>query len=421
MRKILSPRNVSVLILAISFLLGGCLKDTCRHTFTYTIYEPIYKTTVEVLTHINSNAPTDITNPGKMVLLGNYIFLNEINKGIHVIDNSNPSSPKNIAFIDIPGNVDLALKGNTLYADLYTDLIVLDVSNPLHVVTTKTVTGVFPERQYDQGFTPDGARIITGWAQHDTIVAEDCAHQGLMYPGGIATFQSTSAPGAAAQSAPVGITGSMARFALIGNYLYTVDDNDLNVFNITNGNDPVMLNKLAVDWHVETIYPFKNNLFIGSNNGMFMFDVSVAPDAPTEVGEFTHARSCDPVIADDSFAFVTLHSESSCQSFNNELDVVKLNNLSNSELVKSYNFTSPRGLSKDGNLLFLCDGTDGLKVFNATDVMNLQLIRQFPGAETFDVIAYNKVAIVVATDGLYQYDYSSPDNIKLLSKIAITN
>ena len=92
--------------------------------------------------------------------------------------------------------------------------------------------------------------------------------------------------------------------------------------------------------------------------------------------------------------------------YNNQLDIVKLNNLSNAELVKTYNLTSPQGLSKDGDLLFICDGTDGLKVYDASDVMNLQLIKQFPGLETYDVIANNKIAIVVAKDGLYQYDYS---------------
>ena len=37
---------------------------------------------------------------GKLYILGNYIFLNEIDKGIHIIDNAIPSSPKNVAFID---------------------------------------------------------------------------------------------------------------------------------------------------------------------------------------------------------------------------------------------------------------------------------------------------------------------------------
>ncbi|MGH2564875.1 MAG: hypothetical protein ACRDE5_10190, partial [Ginsengibacter sp.] len=60
-----------------------------------------------------------------------------------------------------------------------------------------------------------------------------------------------------------------------------------------------------------------------------------------------------------------------------------------------------------------------LKIFNATDVMNLRLIKHFSNLETFDVIANNNVALVVASDGLYQYDYSDVNNIHLVSKINV--
>ena len=94
----------------------------------------------------------------------------------------------------------------------------------------------------------------------------------------------------------------MARFALINNYLYTLGYADLNVFNISNSDQPVFTNKLQVGWNIETIYPFKNKLFIGSNNGMFIYDINSSPTNPVKVGEFTHASACDPVIADDSYA-----------------------------------------------------------------------------------------------------------------------
>ena len=70
-------------------------------------------------------------------MYGNYIFLNEVNKGVHIIDNSNPAKPSIKAFINIPGNVDIAVKGSTLYADLFADLVVVDISNPLDAAFKK--------------------------------------------------------------------------------------------------------------------------------------------------------------------------------------------------------------------------------------------------------------------------------------------
>jgi hypothetical protein len=86
-------------------------------------------------------------------------------------------------------------------------------------------------------------------------------------------------------------------------------------------------------------------------------------------------------------------------------------------LVKSYPLTNPHGLSKEGNTLFVCDGTAGLKVYDATNINSLQLLTTVSGINTYDVVAYNGVAIVVTKDGLYQYDYTNRSNLKLLSKI----
>ena len=152
-------------------------------------------------------------------------------------------------------------------------------------------------------------------------------------------------------------------------------------------------------------------------SGMFIYDVN-NPDAPVKTGQFNHARSCDPVIADVNYAYVTLRSGTTCDGYSNQLDIVQLNGIGNPTLLKTYGMKNPKGLSKDGSTLFLCD--DGLKIFDASNVQNLQLLKHLKTSETFDVIAYNKVALVVASDGLYQYDYTNINNLRLLSKIPVS-
>src|SRR5438046_2610762 len=113
MKKFFSAA-IAIAFIASLFFLQGCFKDSCHNT--YTVYTPIYKSLSQVRASMKSEAPRLLQNTGKMYVSGNYIFLNELKKGIHVIDNSNPAKPNNIAFINIPGNVDLAVKGNYLYA-----------------------------------------------------------------------------------------------------------------------------------------------------------------------------------------------------------------------------------------------------------------------------------------------------------------
>ena len=399
--------------------LNSCVKDSCGHTYSYTWFEPVYKTNTEVRTNIKSNTAKEIKAPGKLFIIGNYIFLNEVNKGVHVINNSNPAAPVNIGFIDIPGNVDIAVKGNTLYADLYTDLVALDISDPLNVVKSKIIDNVFPERSY--GFSADTSKIIYDWVKHDTTVTVDCsANNGWMPIGGLYLLSSDVASNKSfAGGSPTGIAGSMARFALMNNYLYTVGQAQLKVIDIANAANPVVSNTVNLNWGVETIYPFKDKLFIGTNTGMFIYN-TVNPTTPMQLSAFSHARVCDPVIADDQYAYITLRDGTQCMGVLNELDIVDISNIGAPFLVKKYDMTNPHGLSKDGDLLFICDGRDGLKIFDAKDVNKLVPKKQINNIETYDVIAYNGVAMVVAKDGLYQFSYSDINNIKQLSKISIT-
>lgn len=417
-------RTTVFLLLTLPFGFSACVKDVCKRTMTYTFYEPVYKTKAEVRANIKSNPAKQVQNPGKLYIRGNYIFLNDVDRGIHIINNANPSSPQNVAFIDIPGNMDIAVKGNTLYADLYTDLVTLDITNPLQVVVKKINENIFPHRYYGGGYTGGpNDKVVVDWVRNDTTVTEDCDNGGWWGNRGDVFLSSASAGppsggNIGSAGSPIGQGGSMARFAIMNDRLYTVGISDLDVFNITNTEDPVKTTRVTIGWNIETIYPFQNKLFIGSMSGMFIYNVS-NPDAPVHAGQFNHVRTCDPVIADNDYAYVTLRSGTPCQGFTNELDVLQLNNFINPTLVKVYQLKNPKGLSKDGNYLFICD--EGLKIYNAANVTSLQMLKHVTNIETFDVIAYNNIALVVASDGLYQFDYSDINNVRQISKISVSH
>ncbi len=400
-------------------LLQGCMKDSYNRTYTYTYYKPIYRTTAEVRANIRSNAPRAVEHPGKIYVRGNYLFLNETDRGIHVFDNSNPAQPRSIAFVDIPGNLDMAVKGNTLYADLYTDLVAIDITNPNQVVLKKVVEDIFPHRAYTGYFNNDTTKVIVDWEKRDTTVTEAGSIGGFLKSGDVfMSYTANSSSGGSASVSPIGTGGSMARFTIVNERLYTVGHAALDVFDISTTENPINTGRRNIGWNIETIYPFRNNLFIGSTSGMFIYNIT-NPDAPVQTGQVSHVQSCDPVIADNDYAYVTLRSGTACQGFTNQLEVLQLNNLSNPNLVKVYPMQNPHGLGKDGNLLFICDAAGGLKVYNASNVSNLQLLKTVTGIVPSDVILLGGRAIVVAQDGLYQYQYSNGSDLQLLSKIII--
>jgi hypothetical protein len=402
---------------------SGCIKDTLITTYTYTLASPIFKTTQEVRANIKNLPGTALKNPGKMYVSGSYIFLNERNKGIHVINNSNPANPVNESFIAIPGCEDLAIYDKTLYADCYTDLMVLDISNPKSVILKEVNANLFPERRYTMGFAMDSNQVITDWIVRDTIVKyKTNITDGQLSNGGLwfnsfDAFVSLSSGNSVRAQAGKG--GSMARFAITHDYLYAVTQQNLLALSLANPNSPKLTSNKAMGWGIETIYPFQDKLFIGSNSGMFIY-LLTNPAQPKQTAVFTHATVCDPVIADGNFAYVTLRSGVVCQGFTNQLDVVNIENIYNPKLVRSYPLTNPHGLDKRGNWLFVCDGKDGLKVLDATDAANLKLKKTIAIKDTYDVICWGPVAIVSTAAGIYQYDIQDVEKISLLSKIMVT-
>ena len=408
-------RILSMIVLLACCILQGCVKDQIMTRTT--VYRPEYKTKEEVRANIKSSNPIELTAPGKLFYKDGYVFLNELNKGVHIIDARNPASPANIAFVHVPGAVDLAVRGNILYADMYTDLVAIDISDPRKVQLKTVLPGVFPDRYYSS-FIPDKDMVITEWIAVDTVLKHNEAiNWGLKSADMVRTMSASSSSSAPGVSNGTG--GSMARFALSDDRMYTVDYSKLKVFNTAIPEKPVYIKELSAGgWDIETIFPFGKNLFLGSMTGMHIFDIT-SKDNPFKTGSFTHARVCDPVISDGKNAFVTLRNGTKCEGFINQLDVVDISDLFKPKLLKSYPLTNPHGLSKEGDILIICEGADGVKFFNAADVNNIKQLAHLKGMNAFDVIALGKIAMVSAADALYLIDFSIPSNPLVKGSVSI--
>ena len=211
-----------------------------------------------------------------------------------------------------------------------------------------------------------------------------------------------------------GVGGSTARFAITGDYLYTVDNKSLNLFNVSNPSEPQYIQKIEIGQGIETIFPKGKTLFIGSQFGMYIYDVT-APASPSLLCNYSHVFSCDPVVADDNYAYVTLRSAAGCGRNVNRLEIIDIKNLKNPVLVKTYPMVAPKGLAIDGSKLFICDA--GLKIYDASDVNNLILKNHF-SISADDVISLRGLLMVTGNEGITQYDYSN-DTISFLSKLQV--
>jgi hypothetical protein len=406
-------KNLFICLLPL-VLLAGCMKEKNYRTFT--LVRPEYKIKQSVKDAVKLTAAKTLKNLGSFILYNHTMFVSERNEGIHVIDYSNPSSPQNKGFIPLPGNTGIAIKNDMVYADCYSDLFIIKLVSATQVELQDLVSNAFSSRMNVYAYDTSAVEVI--WHKKDTTVTE--TQYKALYSSslkedaaGINYVSSTPAPGGG-----VSLGSSMAVFAIINNFLYTVDQSRLNTFSIADPLHPKLENSQEVNWNVETIFPFKDKLFVGSMTGMFMYGIE-DPAKPALIGQFNHARVCDPVVADEKYAYVTLRNGSACGGFLNQIDVINIEDANNSVRVSSFDLVNPHGLSKDGDVLFVCDGAGGLTVMNASDPAKLSIHQniQTPG-NALDVLAFSQLAFVMLDNAIQIYSYDQQFNIQLLGSIA---
>jgi hypothetical protein len=132
------------LLSLVAFVLPSCSNE-CEVESTYIYYEPVYTSMEEIRSSVEVLPPLELKQVGKIYFSNGYLFINEPNEGIHIIDNRDPVNPINFAFINIPGAFDLAVKGSVLFSDSYMDLVAIDISNPSVVKELGRVENLFEE------------------------------------------------------------------------------------------------------------------------------------------------------------------------------------------------------------------------------------------------------------------------------------
>jgi len=219
-------------------------------------------------------------------------------------------------------------------------------------------------------------------------------------------------------AANAGTGGSTARFAIQGDYLYTVDRENLKVYNIADVANPVLKNTVPVGFEIETIYPFKDKLFIGSTSVVHIFSVD-DPETPKKLSTAISPeviRRCDPVVAKDTVAYATLRTNSQCGGTQSILAAYDIKDITNPIQRATFPVSEPYGLGYADTALYVCDRS-GLYVFNIKKAFAPQLVKQISNGWYMDVIPYNNTLICQVQDGLNLYDISKRLDPTLITKI----
>lgn len=409
---------------SIKFILVTCLlvffsscnsDDTPNEQAVFAV--PIVKSLATIRSSVTVSGARTTQSDGKIYVTENYLFYIAQEEGIHVFDNHNPAAPQNIAFISLDGVHDIAVKNNTLYADNYTDLTVFDISDiqNIHLIQTLenavTFYPSYPESAefYDYTVTAGPNELVVGFQLE--IRNRPYGQELILAGDALGAFES-------ANGNSIGTGGSYAKFQINNNALYTIDSYQLKVFNIT---DPLnaFFDKAVtmMDWfgggQFETLFLQKETLFVGSTTGMHVVDASDEFN-PYFVSTFSHATSCDPVVVFYNTAYITIRGGNSCGAIEDQVNVIDVSDMASPILLSTTLVQQPYGLGIKNNVLYVCCGSEGLKVFDASDSSNLVLKNSYTDNVT-DVIPLDTHLIAVGTNQIIQYSYGADFTLQVVS------
>jgi hypothetical protein len=407
---------ITLLLLALMALFTSCEKDDAGGEF-YNVAVPIVKPIEEFRAMVKISEPRAITEAGKIYTYGDYVFINDDQKGVHIIDNTDHRNPVKIKFLEIPLNTDIAVKDNMLFANSAMDLVVFDLSDMNNIKEEGRMKNVFPNHNtripanatfVDSDNFNSETDVVMGYLMETRKI--EMANEAVW---GDAFFSNSDANSAGGS----GTGGSLARFNINEDYLYVVDQNKLSVFNIAGLRNPELIKSEWVGRDIETIFYKENHLYLGSSSGMYIYSLE-DPAAPQLKSMFSHILGCDPVVVKDDIAYVTIRGGNACGQEWSQLDVIDVADKSNPQLMKSYEMENPYGLGVKDDWLFVCDGTAGLKIYDTKNTPNLELTDHFQDINTYDVIPLEEVLLMVGDNTLFQYTYKG-NEINLLSSFSL--
>lgn len=406
--------NYALILLLFGFISSCTFNDDSEQAI---FAVPEIKSLAEIRNNISVESAQPTNSDGKIYVTQDYLFYIAQESGIHIFNNTNPANPQNIAFINLEGVHDIAVKGNYLYADNFIDLVVFDISTITNISLVQTVENAFefyptyPEEAEFYDFTqyPGENELLVGYRlESRNRPSEDVI---MIMENTLANFDGSSNY--------IGNGGSYAKFQINNNALYAVENYELNVFDITNPieasfDKAVYMNTWLGGGVFETLFKQKEFLFIGSTNGMYI--VNAADEFnPYFVSGFSHATACDPVVVHENTAYITVRGGSSCGAIEDQVNVIDITDISNPTLLSTYFLSQPYGLGIRNGILYVC--TNGnLTVFDAST--STLVLENTYAEDVKDVIALDSHLIAVGSNKIIQYQYGADFTLTAISTVS---
>lgn len=407
------------LLLAVAgagLLSTACTKTKGEITMTYNKATAVYADLAEIRDVPLVASAKSINDPGKIFIGDKFILIGEKEEGIHVFDNTNPNNPTAISFLQLPMTREFYVDGDFIYAEGHYDFMKIDMTDMYNPQLKNRVEYAFGE-SHENGEGQDiigfNYETVTETFELGSEEAEALEEDSYLYYDYMDQLIPVSTVPSSFVGAGGDVKGTMNKITTLNDYAYVVGNYEIFVFS-DQGSDMTLVNRVYTQsGDVETIYPYDNYLYLGTQSSMELYSTS-NPESPSEVSTYWHPTSCDPVLPTGDVAYLTLRSadNSGCSGDENTLTVIDMTDVFDPQPLNVIALDSPYGMGVDADYLWVGQGTNGLSVFDNTDANNPQFIKTFTNVQGYDVIPnpYVTDAIYVTGDNgmeMFSVDYNT--------------
>ncbi|MDP8239081.1 MAG: T9SS type A sorting domain-containing protein [Candidatus Hatepunaea meridiana] len=328
---------------------------------------------------------------GGIEIFDNYLYVSGFNRGLFIVDISNPEDPQEIAFLETPNNSGLfTVSGDYAYLR---GLRIIDISDP----ENPEEVGFF---EMPVGITGvDVSGNFAYYTQMGNVLEGEI--RGL-YVLDVTDKESPEEMGS------IDSQGWVKDVKVVGNLAYIVKGRDgLSIVNIGNIENPFEVGTYKTPGTAQKVTVEENFAYIADHHGgVRVIDISDTENLE-EVGNYDILPSARDLAITEEYLFVIS---------GDKLWILDRNDPENLEEVCQFRVPEARCFSRitvTGNYAYIVDDWEGLFIIDITDAEQPEPINRFQTRQRALCVAIqNDLAFLADHYGIYVINISDPENIE---------
>jgi len=381
------------------------------------VYLPVYLSEEEFKSAITFQPNFTVANPIEIHTMDSYVYIVDSNKGIIILDNTNPNDLTPIGRINIPGVNSIIIQNNIIIADSATDLITINIEDTTNPQEIKRLSNILSSNVKPRGIWGNKVDESQGIVVDKIYERTSGCNDTITSSSDSTSFGCTSNKQDTLNenyNQLEEIERYFKRMIVIDNLLYVINEQNILLVNIDTFGNIQLVDKVAVEAEVSAISHLGDRLLAGTRRGVMGYRIN-DDGLSFETSYNYQPWQCQEILFKGTTAFTIENVNNKCGANTNLLEILNFENIDNPEKVSNYPVFNPMKIDVSDTAILIADKDKGLIVLDRSNIQNPSLANQIDAPSPISVNQVDNIALLLSKNGLYQYDINNLNDIYLIS------